>query len=114
MQNVWAFACISLLLVAASLGMAVFGRQIQPRSESYGFDKILETETGNWDFPGTSLKPVRPSLGYHFERGGASARVLFVGDSHVQQYYPRIDRLLSEYPETTKSVAFVTQVSFNA
>jgi len=34
-----------------------------------------------------------------------------LGDSHMEQYYPRIDRLLTEHPETTKGVLFVTQRS---
>ena len=49
------------------------------------------------------------ATGYHFERGDGQHKVLFVGDSHAEQYYPRIDRLLTEHPNTAKGILFVTQ-----
>jgi peptidoglycan/LPS O-acetylase OafA/YrhL len=109
-SNTWAFPCIASIVLVACLGLAVFCHQIHARSQSYGFDRIVAAETGNWDFPGSSLKPFHTALGYHFERGSSRSKVLFVGDSHVQQYYPRIDRLLTEHPDRTRSVAFVAQL----
>src|SRR5262249_29456910 len=64
-----------------------------------------------WEFPGRTLTPVHTALGYHFERKSGSSNVLFVGDSHMEQYYPRIDRLLSENPDSTRGVLFVTERS---
>jgi peptidoglycan/LPS O-acetylase OafA/YrhL len=106
--NLWAFPCASALAVCACLGLFVCTHQVHARSESYGLGAIIGVEHASWDFPGQSLKAFQTPLGYHFERGGAASRVLFIGDSHVQQYYPRIDRLLIEHPDSTRSIAFVT------
>ena len=104
----WAVPCVSALAVCVCLGLVLFAHQVHARSESSGLGTILNVEKASWDFPGRSLKPFHTSLGYHFERGDDSSRVLFIGDSHAQQYYPRIDRLLTEHPDTTRSIAFVT------
>jgi hypothetical protein len=34
---------------------------------------------------------------------------MFLGDSNVEQYYPRIDKLLTDHPAQSKSVLFVTK-----
>jgi peptidoglycan/LPS O-acetylase OafA/YrhL len=109
-SNPWAFASIGSMGLVACLKVSVFSHRVLARSQSYGLDRIIEAETGKWDFPG-SLKPFQTPLGYHFERGNSRSRVLFVGDSHMQQYYARIDRLLTEHPDKTKGVAFVTQLA---
>src|SRR5262249_346366 len=84
-------------------------RQVHARSEKYGFEKIIKAETGDWGFPGTALKSVHTTTGYHYERGGGPHKVLFIGDSHAEQYYPRIDKLFLEHPDRSKGIMFVTQ-----
>ena len=61
-------------------------------------------------YPGHGLLPVSTPLGNYFVRGTASSKVLFMGDSHVQQYYPRIDRLLTDHPNETKTIVFVSRL----
>jgi hypothetical protein len=90
--------------------MAVFAHQVNARSQSYGFEKIFDARKARWPFPGHDLTPVPASTGYYFVRGTAGSRVLFMGDSHVQQYYPRIDRLLTDHPDETKSIVFVSRL----
>ena len=96
------------LAVVACFGIAAFSHRVHARSEAYGLEKIIEA-AGEWDFPGSHLKLVHSEFGYHMERPGASPRVLFLGDSNMQQYYPRVDRLFRDHPDTTKGVVFVTQ-----
>src|SRR4029078_681594 len=78
-----------------------------PRSEQYGLDKIIAA-TNERGYPG-HLISVHTELGYHWEQGNASHTVLFVGDSNMEQYYPRIDRILIEHPHDAKGVFFLTQ-----
>jgi hypothetical protein len=78
------------------------------RAEKYGIDKIVRAQK-EWEYPGPHLRPVHTEVGYHFEQGDASSKVLFVGDSNMEQYYPRIDKLLAENPGRAKGVLFVTQ-----
>jgi hypothetical protein len=107
--NAWAVACVCGLIVSAVLGMTAFSGAVHARSERFGVGRIVRQNLGDWGFPGSHLKPVKTSLGYHFVRGETSSKVLFIGDSHMEQYYPRVDRLLTENPLGTKSVVFVTQ-----
>jgi peptidoglycan/LPS O-acetylase OafA/YrhL len=108
MPNRAALAITPALGLVALLGLAMFSRQLHARSENFGLDNIIKAEAGEWGFPGPKLTAVHTATGYHFERGGGSHKVLFVGDSHVEQYYPRIDRLMTEHPDTAKGVLFVT------
>jgi SGNH domain (fused to AT3 domains) len=108
MPNRAALALTPALGIVACLGLAIFSHQLHARSEKFGLDNIIRAEAGEWGFPGPKLTAVHTATGDHFERGGGSHKVLFVGDSHVEQYYPRIDRLMTEHPDTTKGVLFVT------
>jgi peptidoglycan/LPS O-acetylase OafA/YrhL len=103
-----AFALMTSLAVVACSGLAVFAHQLHARSEAYGIQNIAKAASATWGFPGPNLKPIKTSLGFHFEEGHGRHKVLFIGDSHMEQYYPRIERLLLENPNHTKSVLFVT------
>ena len=100
-------ALIPSLTIAGCLGIAAYSHHIHVRAEKYGVDKIVKV-AGEWGFPGHNLHSVHTEFGYHFEQGTGSPKVLFVGDSNMQQYYPRIDRLLTENPNTTKGALFIT------
>src|SRR5262249_34520022 len=84
------------LIVVLVLGLGMFSVSLHARSERYGLSKIGRP-SGEWGFPGKSLKPVHTDLGYHVERPGVLPKVLFIGDSHMEQYYPRIDKLFAQY-----------------
>jgi hypothetical protein len=99
------------IAVVACLGLAALSHVVHSRSEKHGFEEIAEAAHGNWGYMGLDLKTAQMALDNHFGRGSGSPKVVFVGDSHMEQYYPRIDRLLTEYPESTKGVFFVTQRS---
>jgi hypothetical protein len=107
-SNYAALILAPCLILTAGLGLAVFSHRSHARSEAYGLEKIIKG-AGEWDFPGPRLKTFHTELGYYGERGEASRKVLFLGDSNMEQYYPRIDKLLTEHPDTTKGVIFVTQ-----
>lgn len=109
MSNHAALVLIPSLAAVACLGLASFAHRFHARSEAYGLDKIVRA-AGEWDFPGR-LKPARMPPGYYYEQGGASPKVLFVGDSNMEQYYPRIDKLLTEHPDSTKGVFFLTHAT---
>src|SRR5262249_30739949 len=89
-------------------GLAASAHQVHPRSQAYGVEKFAKAAGGNWGFPGSNLKVTQNALGYYFEQGSGPHKVLFVGDSHMEQYYPRIERVLAEHPDNTKAIVFVT------
>jgi peptidoglycan/LPS O-acetylase OafA/YrhL len=102
-----AWVLVPSVVVAGCFGLAAYKDYLHVRAEKYGVDKIVSAQR-DWDFPG-HLRPVHTDVGYYFEQGTGRSKVLFVGDSYMEQYYPRIDKLLTENPGRTKGVLFVTQ-----
>jgi len=91
------------------VGYLGFAQIIQPRSSQYGLEQIIGA-SAQFAFPGPHLR-VLPALGPSGNppvrmQGISPQTVLFLGDSEVEQYYPRIDWLLSNHPSQTKSVIY--------
>lgn len=82
-------------------------KTIQPSSISLDLEKIIRA-AGDWGFPGPNLKPFQFQGRTFLQEGQGAQKVLFVGDSDIEQYWPRIDKLISERPTETKSVIFAT------
>jgi hypothetical protein len=108
-RNGAAVALFASLMLIAGLGLGAFRHELHARSETHGFQNVMKAANAPWGFPGGALMRIHTALGNHFERGGGAHRVLFIGDSHMEQYYPRIDRVLTEHPDTSKGVLFVTE-----
>jgi len=107
-SNYAALVATPLLLVVGCLGMAVFSGNIHARSKAYGLEKIAMAPT-EWGYPGRGLKVIHSSSGDYREQAGASPKVLFVGDSNMEQYYPRIDKLTHDHPGAMRGIVFVTR-----
>lgn len=89
-------------------GLAGFLALIQPRSSSYpGIEELVAARTTP-AFPGPNLQALEARYDTFHRQGTSSRTVLFIGDSNTQQYYPRVDRLLTEHPRSTPSVVFAT------
>jgi hypothetical protein len=103
-----AFVLMPSIFLVGCLGLAVNFHRLHARSEGYHLEKIVAATKEAWGFPG-HLQLIRTPFGWHWQQGSAPTKVLFLGDSNVQQYYPRIDRLITETPDQTKSAIFVTE-----
>jgi peptidoglycan/LPS O-acetylase OafA/YrhL len=60
----------------------------------------------DWHFPGDN--PIDESTGATLtvtSRRGRKA--LFIGDSHIEQYWPRVRRIIDAYPDAARSAEFV-------
>ena len=103
---------IAAALVTGVAGIGLIGylslsAVIQPRSANYGLDKIIAASTGV-AFSGPRLRRMSENPNLLSTQGGNVNTVLFIGDSHIEQYYPRIDRLLTGNPGSTRGVVFVS------
>ena len=99
-----------LFASVAALGIASFATYIEafaPLSSRYGIDRILHAAK-EIPYPGPYLRAARVAGGTVYLQGAGADRVLFMGDSNMEQYYPRIDAILTTYPEQTRGVVFVT------
>ena len=103
----------SMMLVAGialigSIGYMSYAQVIQPRSAHYGLERIIAASDAPF-FPGPDLKQLAGDVNPIMGQGKSRQKVLFLGDSQMQQYYPRIDALLISDPVGTKSVIYSTR-----
>lgn len=100
--------CAAMLAVALSGGLAWVGL-FTPRSATLGLDKILAA-TYDWRFPTAALRPFVYDGNRFFQQRTSSAQVVvFIGDSNVEQFAPRISARLSADPGANRSVVFATK-----
>jgi len=102
----------SLALVAGVscvgvVGLMAFSDRIAPRSESYGLGKILEASNAI-SFPGPNLVRLTDEEDAIWGQGQGNSAVLLIGDSEMEQYYPRIDLLLTSHPQGARRIIYST------
>ena len=97
---------IPLLAVAAILGavsLAVMAGVLHPRIDRPELQRF-DAARNDWQFPSSSMRRETVANGLPVEViGHGSRRILFLGDSNMQQYAPRIDALVNgpSRPEVT-------------
>lgn len=89
------------------LGYAAMNGNIGARSEAYDLDRFIDASREDW-LTGTQQDWVLYPEGF-LRLGEGSSTVLFVGDSNMQQYYPRIAKLLSEHPHNSRAATFAVR-----
>jgi peptidoglycan/LPS O-acetylase OafA/YrhL len=94
--------------VMGGVGLLGFLTLLQPRSASYAQVRNIIAATTTVAFTGPNLQPVAGQPDSFRRQGNSDRVVLIIGDSNAQQYYPRIDRLLTEHPTTAAGVVFAT------
>jgi len=84
-------AVILLILLAAIAMIGWAGQRgwIEARSAAYGVGKIMAA-SGEWGYPGANMKPIQFRGQTFLVQGTSGKKVLFVGDSNMDQYWPRI------------------------
>jgi peptidoglycan/LPS O-acetylase OafA/YrhL len=101
---------LPLAAIVAAIGVVgflSFRGSIPPRSGNYDLEKIIQA-ANEVAFPGPELKEIDAAPTPLRRQGKNPKTVLFIGDSFIEQYYPRIDWLLRSNPEGTESVVFAS------
>jgi peptidoglycan/LPS O-acetylase OafA/YrhL len=88
-------ACVGALAV---YGLLVLGNFAQARSDSVPHLAEISAAYSDWHFPGNGTI-----------RGDTQQAVLFFGDSHMQQFLPRIETLMHEKHAPRRTVIFRTR-----
>jgi hypothetical protein len=96
---------LASVALIGSFGFLAYRGAVLPRSAGHGLEQIMAA-TRSGAFPGPHLHSAGP--GDLLRQGTNSKTVLFIGDSFVEQYYPRIDWLLQTHPQGAESVVFAT------
>jgi peptidoglycan/LPS O-acetylase OafA/YrhL len=102
-------ALLTALAVLAVTGVA-FAQNWLPARLSGPAVAELDRARTDWQFP-LRHNPTIPFGARPVALAGHRAQtVLFVGDSHVQQYWPRVRYVVETNPETARSAEFATYV----
>ncbi len=75
-------------------------------------DKFLVVSASaarDWNFPGSLHAVPGEERGVHVNFPNRPVEVIFIGDSHAQQYAPRVMHLTRQHPEKTHVISFVTE-----
>lgn len=91
------------LLITGGIGLTIWQNKGFPERHPE-LSKI--SSALQWGYPG-NLKEFKFKEGsFRQQKSNNSETVLFLGDSNVEQYYPRVDALIQAHPKIAKSVIF--------
>lgn len=97
---------LATTLAFLALGLATYRGMPAPRLDAPEYADIAAA-AGDWHYPNGLKRVVTPSgLRLHVAGSGAD-KVLFFGDSNMEQYWPRIEALTRAAPER-RTVVFAT------
>lgn len=106
----------ALVLLAAMLMLGVhahktYKKQFLPAvAKKPGVQQIMQA-FGEWEYPG-KLTPLKFKGFTFYEQKSGREKVIFLGDSNMQQYAPRITRLFEQEGNRVKSAIFATKPSW--
>jgi peptidoglycan/LPS O-acetylase OafA/YrhL len=96
---------VSMFIVGLT-GLSIAGNFLIPRQQSAGLNKILAAKL-DWEFPGTYLTRIPdPNLKYYVENCG-NKKTVFIGDSNLEQYTPRIDFVIKHNANKANSAIII-------
>jgi peptidoglycan/LPS O-acetylase OafA/YrhL len=95
-------------LAAATLfGAALAGHRITARLSGPAF-LAVDQATLDWKYPGQSNFRLQTGFLPWEVPSHHAQKVLFIGDSHIEQYWSRVDYLIATRPDATRSAEFAT------
>jgi len=103
-----AILCVGMA-ACGLIGYLVYRGIIRPRSDSAAYSSITAAQEESSP-PEQARAFFRSTPNVSLSVGSGSRRVLFLGDESMQQYYPRIARLLMDHPDNTLSAVFSLRV----
>lgn len=95
------------MTLVLSVGTLVGHGAWPPRHAGASLDPIIAA-INDWEYPGDMAKHPRRDLTYYYEAGRSGRVTLMLGDSHMEQYAPRVAKVARERPDETNLVYFAT------
>lgn len=99
-------ALLAAVLLAGIAGWLTYKGQISGRLRTLD---VISDARDDWDYPRVSAKDRHPQFSFHLRilAGQRDDTLLFLGDSNMEQFYPRV-RQLHEEAGRSDTVVFVT------
>jgi peptidoglycan/LPS O-acetylase OafA/YrhL len=85
------------MAVVGAFGLAALQSRVLPQSASIPLVNEISRASADWGYKGDQVIP-----------GDSRRTVLFLGDSHMQQYWARIEKLLAEHAAPVRTIVFKT------
>jgi len=98
---------VSLMSGVLLMGVAAYNHLIQPRNNDTTLIPIVSA-FGDWEYPGSLRVYDRNMKGVYISESNSENVTLFIGDSHIQQYSPRIVQIQSVNPNRYNTAVFIT------
>jgi peptidoglycan/LPS O-acetylase OafA/YrhL len=95
-------ACLALLGVGSSRSW-ITGRLSGPTVAAW------DAAARDWHFPSETKFGERFGFGVVIASSRGPGKAVFIGDSHLQQYWPRMAQLIDNHGDTARSVQLVTR-----
>ena len=67
-----------------------------------------DAAANDWHFPGDNHIDPEIGFGTLAMSSRRDRKALFIGDSHIQQYWPRVRRIIDVHPDSARSAIFMT------
>ncbi|MGO9950263.1 MAG: acyltransferase family protein [Steroidobacteraceae bacterium] len=100
-------ALLAGLALLAVAGVALEARWITGRL-SGPIVSQWDSAANDWHFSGDNRIDERTGFGTLTVSSRRNRKALFIGDSHIQQYWPRVRRLIDAHPDSARSAVFVS------
>ncbi len=100
-------ALLAGLALLAVAGVALQARWITGRL-SGPIVSQWDAAANDWHFSGDSQIDKRTGFGTLTVSSRRERKALFIGDSHIQQYWPRVRRIIDAHPDSARSAVFVS------
>ncbi|MCP5247424.1 MAG: acyltransferase [Candidatus Accumulibacter sp.] len=101
-----ALALAAVMATILLIGVATDARLVRPRNDDAAIGPILEA-LHDWEYPSGFQRTSFAGATVNARKGGAKT-VLFIGDSHLEQYGPRVVALLDGDSARYHSAVFLT------
>ncbi len=98
-----AFLCLGLGVA----GQGINEGWVRPYASRFGVDKVV-LAAGEWAYPSPDMERLIFDGRTIWRKTGSGGSVLFLGDSNVEQYWPRVRALLAGAPGSYKTAQFLT------
>ncbi len=100
-------ALLAGLALLAVAGVALQARWITGRLSGPVFTE-WDAAANDWHFSGDNHIDERTGFGTLTVTSRRDRKALFIGDSHIQQYWPRVRRIIDAHPDSARSAVFVS------
>lgn len=102
---------VLFFLLVGLAGVLAWGHVIVPRSSKLGFDENLKASLDNNFFKGSKVIHLDGKYAIH-EMESSGPKTLYIGDSHMEQYAPRIIKLIENKDAGKRGAIFLTRAGF--